>query len=120
MNIYNNVYQIYTNLIINMSHPKINYWKNKIKEPIAHLIMNNDVDKLVDVITINNLNNIIDEEHRLTALHIAVITHANNVVKYLIELGADINIENKNKLNASELAIRYNNEYLHNLINTSS
>lgn len=99
-----------------MSHPKIGYYKNKIREPIAHLVIENDVVKLIGVITKDNVNNTINLEYGYTALDIAIITHANNVIKYLIELGADIEFKEISKLNPCELAFRYNNEYFLDLI----
>lgn len=103
-----------------MSHPKINYYRNKITEPKAHLIMENNVEKLIDIITKDNINNVINLEHGYTALDIAIITHANNVIKYLIELGANIDFKDDPKLNPSELAYRYNNEYFLELYRNSS
>lgn len=104
-----------------MNHPNIFYYKNKFREPIAHLVIDNDIEKLIGIITKNTVNNVINVEHGYTALDIAIITHANNVIKYLIELGADIEFKEVTKLNPSELAIRYNNEYFFDLIrNTQS
>ncbi len=103
----------------NMSHPKIGYFRNKIKELSAHLIMDNDVEKLIGIITKDNVNNVINLEYGYTVLDIAIITHANNVIKYLIEQGADIEFKQSPKLNPSELAYRYNNEYFLELYRNS-
>jgi ankyrin repeat protein len=99
-----------------MSGLNINFYRNKLPEIEANIVMDNDINKLINVITKDNVNNIINDEHGLTALHIAIITHANNVIKYLIDIGADTSIENKTKLSPIELANRYNNKFYIDLI----
>jgi len=95
-----------------MSNRKIGYFKKKINTPLAHLIMENDVNKLQDVITSSNVNDIIFEPLGLTSIHVAIMTNSNDVIKYLLEIGADIHKTNVNCMDCNELAVRYNQEYI--------
>ncbi len=99
-----------------MSHSKINYYRHRFVEPEAQLVIDNDISKLDGVITSSNVNKIICKKYDFTALDIAIITHANNVIKYLIDLGADYQFKDEPKLNPSELAYRYQNNYYFDLI----
>ncbi len=39
------------------------------------------------------------------------MANSNSIIRYLLELGTDIHITNKNNMDCNELTVRYNNEY---------
>ena len=87
------------------------YFANKLNSPISLLIIEDDINKIKDVVTIENVNNVIFEPLGLTPIHVAIMVNSNSIIRYLLELGADINKTNKNNMDCNELAVRYNNEY---------
>lgn len=90
-----------------MNH-KLELFKNRFNNHICHMIMQNDVELIIELINRDNINNSIYDDN-LTALHIAVITNSNKIIPYLLENGANVKIQNKNELDCFDLAVRYDN-----------
>jgi ankyrin repeat protein len=91
-----------------MNSNKYNSLKKKFNNTICDYIIDNDLNKIKELINKNNIDDIIYEEEQLTALHIAIIVNSNNIIKYLIDMGSDINKKNKKEYDSKDLAIRYN------------
>ena len=82
---------------------------------IIYCISIGKLDKLKELINNFNVNDIIDEDYyNMTALHYAVSTNYSDIVKYLINCGANPLLKNKDKKTCYDLAKKCNIKYLYN------
>ncbi len=81
---------------------KFGNYNNKIFD----YVMNNNLDKLKQL-NLKRINDITKSGYSI--LHLAIILHKNDIVKYLLENNASIEATNIYKENAFTLAARFNN-----------
>ena len=83
-------------------------------DSIIFAIVTNNLNKVKELINNNNVNKVIDNKNKYTSLHYAV-TIANNddVIKYLLDIGADPKIEQIYGINSYELSLQSNKKYIY-------
>ena len=79
---------------------------------IIFAIVTNNLQKLKSILNVNNINNIIDNVNNYTALHYAVTMPHNDIVKFIIELGGDPYLKNKDELNSFDLSLKSGKKFL--------
>ena len=87
---------------------------------VIFAIVTNNVSDVRNLINIRNYNNILDEATGFTALNYAISSPnvSNEIIKYLLSLGANPKEKIKNQeIDSFDLAIRYNKRYLFEYFN---
>lgn len=81
-------------------------------ENIIFAIVTNNLQKLKSILNVNNINNIIDNINNYTALHYAVTLPNDDIIKFIIELGGDPYLKNKEELNSFDLSLKSGKKFL--------
>jgi len=83
-------------------------------DSIIFAIVTNNLNKVKELINSNNVNKIIDNKNKYTSLHYAV-TIANNddIIKYLLDNGADPKIKQIYGIDSYELSLQSNKKYIY-------
>jgi len=91
-----------------------NYNTNKsISTDIIYAIATDDMNSVKRLIRSTNVNDIIDEKNGFTALHIAITKSSDNdIVKYLLSIGADSTILTRKNQDSCDLAFDHRKRYI--------
>ena len=85
---------------------------------IYYYIMTDNVHFLRKILNKTNINSIIDNSRKDTALHIALKFNSNNTIIFLLENDADPYIKNNHNLDSFDISIiKQNNTLVHYLMN---
>ena len=87
-----------------------------INDKILFYIVTGNLQELKKYININNINNIIDKKNNYSALHYAVKLPNNEIVEYLLNLGASITLKQNEDKDSIDLSIESNKRFLINKI----
>jgi ankyrin repeat protein len=79
-------------------------------------VVTGNIIELRNLVNTVNVNRIIDNVNEYTALHYAVGLPNQQVIKYLIECGGDIDIKNKNNEDCLTLSLASNRKFIVNLL----
>lgn len=86
---------------------------NTTNSDIMTAIITNNLNKLKTLINKNNVNIIINNENNYTSLHYAIMLTDNiNIIKYLLELDADISLTENRGLNSYDLSLKYSSKII--------
>lgn len=84
------------------------------KEYILVTLLGRNINKIKELIDQHNVNDIIDDETGFTALHYAVsLPNNNNVIKFLLENGANPKKVQKDNIDSYEVATSQNKKYIY-------
>jgi hypothetical protein len=87
--------------------------RRSLNSDIIYAIATNNLNDIIQSINPSNVNNIIDTETRMTALHYATRNSSNiQIIKYLMECGADHELKDSNQKDCIDLAIKSNERFL--------
>jgi len=79
---------------------------------IVYAIATSNLTLFKKYINKTNVNKVIDNETNNTSLHLAIQLKKNEIIRYLLELGASTNVKNINNKDQLELSIEYQNRLL--------
>jgi ankyrin repeat protein len=79
---------------------------------IIYNIITNKVKDLERHINEANINNVIDNKNGYTALHYALRTGNEDIIQYLLNMGADPYIKTSDNQDAFDLCLKYNTKYV--------
>jgi ankyrin repeat protein len=82
------------------------------RHKILFAVVTNNLTELKTLVNESNVNNIIDDTNRYTALHYAVNNRYKEIIKYLLDIGADPKIKQSESKDAFELALDVRCGYL--------
>jgi ankyrin repeat protein len=88
---------------------------NKNSE-IIYFIVLNDIDNLTNLLTEKNVNNIIDEKNKYTALHYAIQLNNDKIINFLLNIHANPYLKTNDGLDAFDLSLKYQTKVLFNTI----
>ena len=71
-----------------------------------------DINKVKKLINSDNVNNVIQNKNKHTALHFAVVLHNPEIVKYLLSVGADPKIKNIEDKDSIDLSSSVNKRHI--------
>ena len=83
-----------------------------INDEILFLIVTNNLNKLIKTVNKDNVNNIIDRTNNYTALHYAIKQPNQEIVKYLLSIGANPNLKQKEGKDCYDLAIQCHHRFI--------
>ena len=79
---------------------------------IIFAVVTGGIQEVRTLINASNVNTIIDNKNRYTALHYAVKLPSSEIVEYLMSIGANPNIKQNEDKDAIDLSIESNKRYL--------
>jgi ankyrin repeat protein len=74
---------------------------------IIYAIVTGDINKIRKSITSLNIDKIIDSKNNFTALHYSVTSQSNDIIKYLLNCGANPELKSKDGKNIYDFALSY-------------
>lgn len=77
------------------------------KMDISSTIFNNDYKKVIQQINDKNVNHIIDKKTKYTALHLAIKNNSNEIIDYLLSIGANYYAKTSDGKSCSDLALQF-------------
>jgi ankyrin repeat protein len=93
---------------------------NDLNNNILFSIITGNVCEVKKLVNKNNINNIIDTKNNYTALHYAVKLPNNEIVEYLVNCGANVNLKQNEGKDAIDLSIEANKRFLINKLITDT
>lgn len=81
-------------------------------DDIIFAIVTNNLSKVKSLISKSNVNKVIDRTNGYTAIHYAVTLPHNDIIRYLMENGADPYIKQSEGFDAFELSLRSGKKYI--------
>jgi ankyrin repeat protein len=81
-------------------------------DDIITAIVTSNFNKVKSLVDKNNVNNIIDSKNNYTSLHYAVTLPNNEIIKYLLDLGADPKIKQTDGYDSYELTLRSGKKFI--------
>ena len=81
-------------------------------DDIITAIVTNNLIKVKSLVNKNNVNNVIDTINNYTSLHYAVTLPNNEIIKYLLELGANPKIKQSDGYDSYELTLRSGKKFI--------
>lgn len=85
-------------------------------DEIIFAIVTGNLREVTRLVNSTNINNVIDNKNRYTALHYAVKLPNNDIVEYLMNCGADPNIKQNEGKDSIDLSIEANKRFLINKV----
>jgi len=79
---------------------------------IIFAVVTGNISEVRALVNAGNVNSVIDNKNRYTALHYAVKLPNNEIVEYLMSIGANPNIKQNEDKDAIDLSIESNKRYL--------
>ena len=74
-------------------------------ENLITYIVTNNYNKVKELITSTNVNNIIDNTNKMTALHYSLQVPDSKITNFLLDMGADARIKNSSGQDSYQLAL---------------
>lgn len=81
-------------------------------DDITYAIITGNINKVKELVNELNINKILNVKNKYTALHYAVTLPYNDVTEYLLNLGADLEIQQYDNKTAIDLLITSNNKFM--------
>jgi len=94
----------------------INTTTNSTGDTVIFAIVTGNINEVRRLVNQSNVDNIIDNKNRYTALHYAVKLPNNDIVEYLMTCGADPHIKQIDGKDSIDLSIEANKRFLINKV----
>lgn len=94
----------------------INTTTNSAGDAVIFAIVTGNINEVRRLVNQSNVDNIIDNKNRYTALHYAVKLPNNDIVEYLMTCGADPHIKQIDGKDSIDLSIEANKRFLINKV----
>jgi len=75
-------------------------------------IVTNNLNKVKELVTKSNVNQVIDTKNKYTSLHYAITLPYNDITQYLLDLGADPKIKQNEGFDSYELSLRSSKKFI--------
>ena len=75
---------------------------------VLEILLNNNLTELQKIITSTNVNNILNQNNRYTALHYAIKFELNDIIEFLISQGGNLECLDNLGNDCYDLALKYN------------
>jgi hypothetical protein len=106
------------------SSSSINIEQEKINNDILYNIVTNNFERITQLVTVNNINNIIDKKNDYTALHYAIFLNNNKLLEFLLNLkpnfltksNSTTSVIPSSELNIYDFALKHQNMYIFDYI----
>lgn len=92
---------------MNFSRTRVAYLSKSESSDILYNISIDNLNELKTLITVENVDNIIDTKNGYTALHYAIKLNHDKIIDFLLKMGANPNIKTYDKQDSFDLSLRY-------------